>query len=141
MANAVQLGGHVHVEDYAALGGMVGVHHLVTIGAHSFIGGIARVIQDVPPYMIAEGHPAKVRALNAIGLARRGFPAEVINSLEEAYKLIWRGKMTTVEAFQKLLSPEKNPCKEVQYLVKALQNTRNGKHGRYRESLRKVPAR
>ena len=49
--------------------------------------------------------------------------------------------MTAVEAFQKLLSPEKNPCKEVQYLVKSLQNTRDGKHGRYRESLRKVPAR
>src|SRR3989339_411282 len=141
MANAVQLGGHVHVEDYAALGGMVGVHHLVTIGAHAFIGGIAWVIQDVPPYMIAEGHPAKVRALNVIGLERRGFSEVGINALEAAYKHISRGKMTAVEAFQKLLSPEKNPCKEVQYLVKSLQNTRDGKHGRYRESLRKVPAR
>ncbi|MEW6025899.1 MAG: acyl-ACP--UDP-N-acetylglucosamine O-acyltransferase [Planctomycetota bacterium] len=141
MANGVQLGGHVHVEDHAALGGLVGVHHLVTIGAHAFIGGAARVIQDVPPYVIAEGHPAKVRALNIIGLERRGFSEEVINALEEAYKLIWRGKMPVPEAFQKLLAPEKNPCKEVQYLVKSLQNTRDGKHGRYRESLRKVPAR
>ena len=141
MANAVQVGGHVHIEDYAALGGMVGVHHLVTIGAHAFIGGIARVIQDVPPYMIAEGHPAKVRALNVIGLARRGFSEEVITALEAAYKLIWRGKLTTAEAFQKLLSSENKPCKEVQYLIKFLQNTRDGKHGRYRESLRKVPAR
>ena len=140
MANAVQLGGHVHIEDYAALGGMVGVHHLVTIGAHAFIGGIARVIQDVPPYVIAEGHPAKVRALNVIGLGRRGFPEEVINALEEAYKLIWRGKTTMSEAFQQLLASDKTNCKEVQYLIKFLQNTRNGKHGRYRESLRKMPA-
>jgi len=141
LANAVQVGGHVHIEDYAALGGMVGVHHLVTVGAHAFIGGIARVIQDVPPYMIAEGHPAKVRALNAIGLGRRGFSDEVITALEEAYKLIWRGKLTAAESFQKLLLSENKPCKEVQYLIKFLQNTRAGKHGRYRESLRKVPAR
>jgi UDP-N-acetylglucosamine acyltransferase len=141
MANAVQLGGHVHVEDYASLGGMVGIHHLVTIGAHAFIGGVARVIQDVPPFMIAEGHPAKVRALNIIGLERRGFSAGVINALEEAYKLLWRGKVPTNEVFQQLLASDKTNCPEVQYLVKFMQNTRDGKHGRYRESLRKKPAR
>lgn len=141
MANAVQLGGHVHVEDHASLGGMVGVHHLVTIGAHSFIGGVARVIQDVPPYMIAEGHPAKVRALNIIGLERRGFSAEVINALEKVYKLLWRGNVPINEVFQKLLASDKTNCPEVQYLIQFMKNTRDGKHGRYRESLRKKPAR
>jgi len=141
LANAVQIGGHVYIEDYAVLGGMAGIHHLVTIGAHAFIGGIARVIQDVPPYMIAEGHPAKIRAVNVIGLQRRGFSDTTVQEMENAYKVIWHSKIPFEEALKKLLSVEKKPCPEVQYLIKSLQNTRGGKHGRYRESLRKVPAR
>lgn len=142
MANGVQLGGHVNIENYASLGGLAGVHHLVTIGEHSFIGGAAKIIQDVPPYMIAEGNPGKVRSLNIIGLQRRGFPKETITALEESYKLIWRSKLTSAQAFQQLLSaPESNTCKEVLHLIQFLQNTYKGKFGRYKESLRKIPAR
>jgi UDP-N-acetylglucosamine acyltransferase len=142
MANGVQLGGHVKIENYASLGGLAGVHHLVTIGEHSFVGGTAKVIQDVPPYMIVEGNPGRVRTLNTIGLQRRGFSKETVNALEESYRLIWRSKVTTTQAFQDLLSsPKTNTVKEVLHLIKFLQNTYKGKFGRYKESLRKVPAR
>jgi UDP-N-acetylglucosamine acyltransferase len=141
MANAVQLGGHVRIGNFAALGGLVGVHHFVTIGEHAFVAGAARVIQDIPPYVIAEGHPAKVRAINVIGLERRGFSKETITSLENAYKLIWRSKLTSSQAFQELLSMKERLPEEVVNLVNFLQNTQNGRFGRYRESLRKVPVR
>ncbi|MFH0889277.1 MAG: acyl-ACP--UDP-N-acetylglucosamine O-acyltransferase [Planctomycetota bacterium] len=142
MANGVQLGGHVNIGNYVSLGGLAGVHHLVTIGEHAFVGGAAKIIQDVPPYMIAEGNPGKVRSLNIIGLQRRGFSKETITALEESYKLIWRSKLTSVQAFQQLLSaPESNTCKEVLHLIQFLQNTYKGKFGRYKESLRKIPAR
>lgn len=75
MANGVQLGGHVRIHDFAAFGGLVAVHHFVTVGQYAFVGGLARVIHDVPPYTIVEGHPARVRALNVIGLERHGFSA------------------------------------------------------------------
>jgi len=141
IANATQLGGHVRVAEYVGIGGLGGVHHLVSIGAHAYIGGAARIIQDVPPFMITEGHPGKVRAINSIGLERRGFSMEVIAELESAFKLIWRSNLTSEQVFQMIMNGEKKPCKEVTMLVEFLQNTRKGKHGRYLESLRKTPAR
>lgn len=141
MANGVQLGGHVRVGDYVGLGGLAGVHHLVTIGEHSYIAGEAKVIQDVPTFIIVEGHPAKVRAINVVGLERRGFSEKVIKELEKAYRLIWRSKLTPAEAFEKLLSSDPKPCKEVLRLIEFLKNSRKGKFGRFLESQRKVPAR
>ncbi|MFH1228420.1 MAG: acyl-ACP--UDP-N-acetylglucosamine O-acyltransferase [Planctomycetota bacterium] len=140
LSNGVQLGGHVRVEDYAVLGGLAGVHHFVTIGRHSFVGGIARVIQDVPPFMIAEGHPAKVRAPNSIGLERRGFSQEKIEAIEKAFRLIWHSKKPVQQSL-KYLQEKYGQHEEIIYLVKFLQNMQNGKYGRYREITRKVPAR
>ncbi|MDI6788393.1 MAG: acyl-ACP--UDP-N-acetylglucosamine O-acyltransferase [Planctomycetota bacterium] len=141
MANAVQLGGHVRVGDYVGMGGLAGVHHLVTIGEHSYIAGAAKVIQDVPPFIIVEGHPAKVRAVNVIGLERRGFPEAVIGEIEKAYRLIWRSKLTASEAFEQILSSDPKPCKEVLRLIEFLENIHKGRFGRYLESQRKVSAR
>lgn len=135
ISNGVQLGGHVRVEDYVGLGGLAGVHHFVTVGQHSFTAGMARVIQDVPPYVIVDGHPAKVRAVNVVGLERRGFTPERIEALENAYKMIWRSKHTANEALKKL-SEKKDQHPEILTLIKFLQNMQAGKFGRYRESLR-----
>lgn len=140
ISNGVQLGGHVRVEDYAGLGGLAGVHHFVTIGQHSFIAGMARVIQDVPPFMIVDGHPAKVRAPNSIGLERRGFSVEKIEAIEKAYRLIWHSKKPAQQSL-KQLQEKSGQHEEIIYLAKFLQNMQNGKFGRYREITRKIPAR
>ena len=70
IANGSMLGGHVHVESYASLSGGVAVHHYVTIGAYSFVGGQSRIYHDVPPYMLVEGNPSKVRCINIVEIGR-----------------------------------------------------------------------
>ena len=71
LANGVQLGGHVTIDDYGIVGGMTPVHQFCKIGTHSFIGGGLRVVQDVPPYIIANGEPLKFSGINILGLRRR----------------------------------------------------------------------
>ncbi|MCX7935388.1 MAG: acyl-ACP--UDP-N-acetylglucosamine O-acyltransferase, partial [Planctomycetota bacterium] len=72
ITNCAQLAGHIVVEDMAIISGMVAVHHFVTIGTLSFVAGLSAVRTDVPPYMIVDGNPARVRKLNLEGLRRRG---------------------------------------------------------------------
>jgi len=91
VANQVMLAGHVKVEDGASIGGGVGVHHFATIGTLSFVGGLARVSRDVPPFMIVEGHPAEVRAVNAIGMLRNGYEQSDVDAMKEAYRALFRG--------------------------------------------------
>ena len=73
MANAANLAGHIHVEDFAIIGGLSGVHQFTRIGAHCIIGGASAVTKDVPPFVMASGNYAKLFGLNMIGLKRRGF--------------------------------------------------------------------
>jgi UDP-N-acetylglucosamine acyltransferase len=90
MSNLAQLAGQVVVEDHAGIGGMVGVHQDVRIGACAFVGGMTRIVRDVPPYFLAEGNPAEVHGLNSVGLRRRNFAPDTIAELKNAYKLIYR---------------------------------------------------
>ena len=93
MANGSLLGGHVHVDDYASLSGAVAVHHFTTIGSYSFVGGLSRVLHDVPPFMLCEGAPARPRCINIVALKRHEFSAHVIDCLAEAHRLIYRAKV------------------------------------------------
>ncbi len=97
-SNNGTLAGHVVVEDHAVIGGLSGVHQFCRIGQHAIIGGCTKIVQDVPPFMIADGMPAEIRGINQVGLERRGFEAESIRSLREAYKLIYRGNLNTKQA-------------------------------------------
>jgi UDP-N-acetylglucosamine acyltransferase len=72
-SNNGTLAGHVLVEDYAVIGGLSGVHQFCRIGRHAIVGGCTKIVQDVPPYMIADGNPAEIRGVNQVGLERRGF--------------------------------------------------------------------
>ena len=84
MANGTLLAGHVRIHDHATLSGNVGVHQFTTIGSYSFIGGLSRVLHDVPPYMLVEGNPARPRCINVVALKRNNFPAEYIEALAES---------------------------------------------------------
>ncbi len=98
LANSVQLAGHVHVDDWAILGGCTGVHQFVRVGAHTMIGGGTMLRQDVPPYVMAEGNPAAARGINAEGLKRRGFDADAIGAIREAFRTLYRANLTLAEA-------------------------------------------
>ncbi len=84
------LAGHAQVDDYVIIGGMTGIHQFVKIGKMAMIGGHSRIVQDVPPFMIAEGNPAQIRALNLVGLQRRGVPIESQVELKKAFRLLYK---------------------------------------------------
>jgi len=97
-ANNAQIAGHVHVGDWAILGGMAGVHQFVRIGAHAMVGGGSILLQDVPPYVMCSGNPAKPFGINAEGLKRRGFTPEGIAAIKRAYRTLYRSGLTLDEA-------------------------------------------
>jgi UDP-N-acetylglucosamine acyltransferase len=94
LANSATLAGHVHVGDWAVIGGLTGVHQFVHIGAHSMIGFQAHVSQDVAPFMTVDGNPLAVRAVNLTGLKRRDFTAEGIAVVRQMHKLLFREGLT-----------------------------------------------
>ena len=98
LANGVTLAGHVHVGDWATIGGLSGVHQFVHIGAHAMIGFQGHVAQDVPPYMTVDGNPLAVRAVNLTGLRRRGFSNERIGVIRQLHKLLYRDGLTLEQA-------------------------------------------
>ena len=102
LANAVNLAGHVVIEDWASLGGMVPVHQFTRIGQHCFVGGGYRVTKDVPPYIRTMGDPLVYAGLNAVGLRRRGFSNEALLALKRAYKILYYSKLNVTQAVERI---------------------------------------
>ena len=102
LANAATLAGHVIVEDRAIIGGLSAVHQFVRIGKMALVGGCSKVVQDVPSFMIADGHPARVFGVNAVGLDRGGFSKEEKSVLRKAFKTIFRSGLTLKLALSNL---------------------------------------
>jgi UDP-N-acetylglucosamine acyltransferase len=94
LSNAVNLAGHVTIEEYAIVGGVTPVHQFVRIGCHSFIGGGSRIPQDVAPYTLVAGNPARLAGLNRVGLERRGFSPETLAALKQAFRIMFRSRLT-----------------------------------------------
>jgi UDP-N-acetylglucosamine acyltransferase len=125
MANVATLAGHVLIEDYAIIGGLVAIHQFTRIGAYAMVGGFSGVNQDIPPYMISSGTPAKLFGLNTIGLKRQGFPDQTINELKKAYKILFREKRTLKDAIKKI--QEDLPyTDEIKYLIEFIQKNKRG---------------
>jgi UDP-N-acetylglucosamine acyltransferase len=135
MANGSLLGGHVHVEDYASISGAVGVHHYTTIGSYSFIGGLSRVLHDVPPFMLCEGAPARPRCINIVALKRHEFPSPVVDALAEAHRLIYRAKVG-LDAAREILRGNAQLVPQVNQLLSFVEGQQEGRHGRSREMRR-----
>lgn len=113
MANTVNLAGHVRVDDHAILGGMCAVHQFVSIGAHSFIGGLSRIAKDVPPFVKVAGVPPVPAGINSIGLERRGFTPEQIARAKEAYRLLYRRGLRREEALEQILEGGRDMISEI----------------------------
>ena len=104
LANGVQLGGHVTIDNYGIVGGMTPVHQFCKIGMHAFIGGGLRVVQDVPPYIIANGEPLKFSGINILGLRRRKFSGIQRDNIKKAYKLIYNSNFNISQAIEEIES-------------------------------------
>jgi len=136
--NNVLIGGHVHIQTGVNMNGGAAVHPFTTLGRLAYIGGLSRIVQDVPPFMIVEGHPSRVRGVNGVGMRRAGIPDEVAEAMGKAYRRIYRRGRPRGEVLDELEREDGWPA-EVRFLCAFLRASANGKHGRYRESLRKKP--
>jgi UDP-N-acetylglucosamine acyltransferase len=102
LANGVQLGGHVELEDWVIIGGMTPVHQFSKVGAHAMVGGGFRVVDDVPPFILAAHEPLKFSGLNVLGLRRRGFSNEDIATIKKAYEIFYNSGLNFSDAKKKL---------------------------------------
>jgi UDP-N-acetylglucosamine acyltransferase len=125
MVNAANLAGHIHVEDYAIIGGLTGIHQFTRIGAHCIIGGASAIPKDVAPYLLVAGNRAKTHGLNLIGLKRRGFKEDTIRALKEAYRLIFRSSLLLHTALEKVRN-EVEDCPEVRHFVEFIEQSKRG---------------
>jgi UDP-N-acetylglucosamine acyltransferase len=102
LSNTVNLAGHVELGDWVIMGGFAGVHQFCKVGAHAFIGNNTSVLRDIPPYVLATGHPAEPRSVNVEGLKRRGFSEEQIRAIRNAYKVLYRSELKLEDAVTRL---------------------------------------
>ena len=135
IANGSMLGGHVHVDDHATISGAVAVHHFTSIGRYSFIGGLSRTLQDVPPFMLVEGNPCRPRCVNIVALKRNDFEQQSIRALNESYRLLFRSRVG-VENAREILRARGQLVAEVNHLLDFILHQQEGRHGRGRERRR-----
>jgi len=139
MANNVMLGGHVHIDDRVTIAGAAAVHQFATIGNYAFVGGLSAARLDVPPYMFAEGNPARTRTVNIVGLQRNGYSMDTIRALGSAQRLLFRAKIGVDAAFEQMKEKGKL-TPEVLRLFEFVRFSNNGSKGRGREAIRRKAA-
>lgn len=125
MSNVATLAGHVTVDDHAIIGGLAAVHQFCRIGRFSMIGGCSKVVQDIPPFMMADGNPAEMRFINKVGLERNGFSPEAIKALTGAYKILFREGLTNANALTRI-EAELPPLPEVSHLAEFVRTSGRG---------------
>ena len=125
MSNVATLAGHVTVENHAVIGGLAAVHQFCRIGKLAMIGGCSKVVQDVPPFMLADGNPAETRTVNKVGMERHGISEAAQTAIKQAFKILFREGLTIPNALAKI---EKDLPKlpEVQHLVNFVRTSERG---------------
>ena len=125
LANGVQLGGHVEINDFAIVGGMTPVHQFCKIGKYAFVGGGLRVVQDVPPFIIANGEPLKFSGINILGLRRRKFNSLDRDKIKKIYKLIYNSDYNVSQAVNYINENFKN----IEYINDIVSFIKSSKRG------------
>ena len=126
-SNSVQLAGDVHLQDWAIIGGCAASHQFCTVGRHAMVGGMSKIRQDVPPFMLCdmEGSSQKVIGPNVVGLTRRGFSRDTIAALKEAFRFIYHSGLNRSQALERVENDiEQIP--EVKELVEFYRNSKRG---------------
>ncbi len=124
-ANNATLAGHVHVDDWAIFGGFTGAHQFCRIGAHSFLGMYAGTSRDVPAYTMISGQPPSPKGINSEGLKRRGFSAEQVRNIRNAYRVVYRSGLKLTEAIAEL-EGQIADSPELELFVKSLKSSERG---------------
>jgi UDP-N-acetylglucosamine acyltransferase len=124
-SNNGTLAGHVQVGDHAVMGGLTAVHQFCRIGRFAITGGCSKIVQDVPPFMIADGNPAEIRGINFVGLERKKFSPESVKCIKEAFRLIYRSKFNTQQALE-AIRKDLPQNKEIAELVEFIETSERG---------------
>ena len=125
LANGVQLGGHVEIGNNTTIGGMTPVHQFCKIGDFAFIGGGLRIVQDVPPFILAMGEPLKFSGLNTVGLRRNNFSSEIRNNIKKAYSIIYKSEMNRTQALTAIKKMFKK-VSEIDQIISFINNSSRG---------------
>ncbi len=127
MSNVATLAGHVTVEDHVVIGGLAAVHQFCRIGRLAMIGGCSKVVQDVPPFMMADGNPAQTRTVNKVGLERNGVAEESQTALRQAYKILFRDGLTISNALVRIEGESRwGQLAEVRHLIGFVKSSERG---------------
>src|SRR6516162_3428336 len=124
-SNNGTLGGHVQVGNHAMMGGLTAVHQFCRIGRFAITGGCSKIVQDVPPFLIADGNPAEIRGINQVGMERAGLPPESVKAIKEAFRLLYRSKLNTRQAIE-TVRKEIEPSQEVNQLLEFIEKSERG---------------
>lgn len=103
-SNNGTLAGHVEIGNHVVLGGLTAIHQFCRLGPYAMTGGCSKIVQDVPPFLIADGNPAVVRGLNKVGLERQGFTPEQLKNLKECYRILYRQNLNVAQAIDEIRS-------------------------------------
>ncbi|MBC7912071.1 MAG: acyl-ACP--UDP-N-acetylglucosamine O-acyltransferase [Pyrinomonadaceae bacterium] len=122
-ANGAALAGHIMLEDHVFLSNNAGAHQFVRMGRYAMVGGKSKIVQDVLPFFITDGNPARVRGLNIVGLRRAGFSTETRRALKRAYQLLFRSALPLEDALKEM---EQSEDEHVQHLFKFIKESRRG---------------
>ncbi|MEK6556328.1 MAG: acyl-ACP--UDP-N-acetylglucosamine O-acyltransferase [Bdellovibrionota bacterium] len=125
LANSLQLAGHVRIADYARIGGMVGITQFTRIGRHAYVAADSTINKDIPPFTIAQGRWARVRAANKIGIERAGFSKDEVDKINRAVRALIMGERTIEEAIQKI-TEECLPSTNVEELIQFIRASEQG---------------
>jgi len=124
LVNGATLGGYVEIEHHATISAMVPVHQYSRIGAYSYVGGGYRVVQDVPPYLLAAGEPLKPHGLNTVGLRRNGFTEDQMRRLKAIYRHFYRSGLNFAQALARI--DELEPCEERDHFASFIEKSERG---------------
>lgn len=126
-SNGVQLAGDVHLQEYAIVGGCSAVHQFCTVGRHAMVGGMSRVVQDIPPYMLCGSSHGDVRVAgpNTIGLSRRGFPDATVALLKKAARILYHDGLNRSQALARI-EAELEQTNEIRELIAFYRNSERG---------------
>ena len=125
LVNLVALGGHVEVGDWAILGGASNAHQFCKIGKHAMIAANSKIVQDVPPFILAGKHPVQYSGINSLGLTRRGFSDKNKSNLKKAYRYIFRSDLNQSDAINRI-NEEFSEDKNIKDVVNFFKSSKRG---------------
>ena len=124
-SNNGTVAGHVEVGDRAVIGGLTAVHQFCRIGRMAITGGCSKIVQDVPPFMMADGNPGSIRHINQVGLERAGVEKTTIRAIKDGFRILYRSDLNTAQALERMRA-ELGELPEIQQLIEFVASSKRG---------------